>query len=215
MSALVIGPGLGTHPDTVRCVHDILRQVHLPVVVDADGINALAIHPDAIGDIQAPLILTPHPGELARLRHTTTAKIQADRLAAAQEAAQWCGAVVVLKGAHTIVADPQGTLSINPTGNPGMATAGTGDVLSGMVGALLGQGYEPGIAARVGVFVHGLAGDLAAATVGQRSLLAGDLIEALPQAFQQLEGFNPAPSSSWEQRWINGGPRTASPRQVA
>lgn len=215
MSALVIGPGLGTHPDTVRCVHDILRQVHLPVVVDADAINALAMHPDAIGDIHTPLILTPHPGELARLRHTTTAKIQADRLAAAQETAQWCGAVVVLKGAHTIVAVPQGSLFINPTGNPGMATAGTGDVLSGMLGALVGQGYEPGIAARVAVYVHGLAGDLAAVTLGQRSLLAGDLIEALPQAFQRLEGLKAAPSPSWGQRWIKGGPSASSPRLVA
>jgi NAD(P)H-hydrate epimerase len=149
------------------------------------------------------------------LRHTTTAKIQGDRLAAAQEAAQWGGAVVVLKGAHTIVADPQGTLYINPTGNPGMATAGTGDVLSGMLGALLGQGYEPGMAARMAVYVHGLAGDLAAATLGQRAMMAGDVIDALPRAFQRLEDPKAAPSSSAEQHWIIGGPSLFPPHRVA
>lgn len=215
MSALVIGPGLGTHPETVQCVHDVLRHTHVPTVVDADGINALALHPDIAGEGRSPLILTPHPGELARLCKTTTAKIQADRLMAAQEAARALGACVVLKGAHTIIAEPQGAVAINPTGNPGMATAGTGDVLSGMIGGFIGQGYESGMAARVAVFVHGLAGDRAAAKVGQRSMTASDVIEALPHAFHHIEGAKRLRQSSWEHQWIIGRPGNVLPQEGA
>jgi hydroxyethylthiazole kinase-like uncharacterized protein yjeF len=214
MSALVIGPGLGTHPETVYSLYDILHQIHLPTVVDADGINALAANPSNLGDIHAPLILTPHPGELARLRHTTTGQIQADRLAAAQEAAQAFRGVVVLKGAYSIIAEPEGMLTINPTGNPGMATAGTGDVLAGMIGALLGQGYEPGLAARLAVYVHGLAGDMAAAALGQRSMTAGDLLDYLPRAFQYVESHSDARAVNWEHHWIKRGARTSSPMTV-
>jgi NAD(P)H-hydrate epimerase len=208
-SALILGPGLGTHPETVRCVHEVLRQVRIPTVLDADGLNALATDPESFSGIQAPLVLTPHPGELARLRRTTTAAIQADRLTAAQDTARACKAVVVLKGAHTVIAEPEGALYINLTGNAGMATAGSGDVLSGMIGALLGQGYSPTVAAQVAVYSHGLAGDLAAATVGERALIAGDLLAALPRAFGQLErGYETAPKS-WEHAWLKGGPATA------
>jgi len=214
MSALVIGPGLGTHPETVHSLHDILRQIHLPTVVDADGINALAATPPRLGDIHAPLVLTPHPGELARLRHTTTGQIQADRLAAAQETAEALGVVVVLKGAHTIIAEPAGTLTINPTGNAGMATAGTGDVLAGMIGAFLGQGYEPGLAARLAVYIHGLAGDMAAATLGQRSMTAGDLLDFLPRAFQYMESHRDASAVSWEHHWVTRGARASAPMTV-
>lgn len=213
--ALILGPGIGTHPETVRCVHDILRQVRLPVVLDADGLNALAIDPQNLGNIQAPLILTPHPGELARLRQMTTASIQADRLTAARETAQAYHAVVVLKGAHTIIAEPEGALHINLTGNPGMATAGSGDVLSGVIGALLGQGYPPSLAARVGVHIHGLAGDLAAATLGERALMAGDLVDTLPRAFQQIEHSKGMQPPSWEHYWLKSGPNPVPSRQVA
>jgi ADP-dependent NAD(P)H-hydrate dehydratase / NAD(P)H-hydrate epimerase len=214
-SALVLGPGLGTRPETVRCVHKVLRQVRIPTVLDADGLNALPADPDGIGDIQAPLVLTPHPGELARLRRTTTAVIQANRLTAAQETASTWKAVVVLKGAHTIIAEPEGTLSINLTGNPGMATAGSGDVLSGMIGALLGQGYTPSLAAQIAVHVHGLAGDLAAAAVGERSLIAGDLVESLSHAFRQLaQAYGKSPTN-WEHFWLRGGPMTAPTTKVA
>jgi ADP-dependent NAD(P)H-hydrate dehydratase / NAD(P)H-hydrate epimerase len=208
-SALILGPGLGTHPETMRCVHEVLRQVRIPTVLDADGLNALAADPDSIGDIQAPLVLTPHPGELARLRRTTTAAIQADRLVVAQETARAYKAVVVLKGAHTVIAEPEGTLYINLTGNPGMATAGSGDVLSGMIGALLGQGYTPSMAARIAVCTHGLAGDLAAMALGERSLLAGDLVETLPRAFQELTQRQERSPTSWEHCWLKGQPKTA------
>jgi NAD(P)H-hydrate epimerase len=213
-SALILGPGIGTHPETVRCVYEVLRQVRIPTVLDADGLNALATAPESTGDIQAPLVLTPHPGELARLRRTTTAVIQADRLAAAQETARACKAVVVLKGAHTVIAEPEGTLYINLTGNPGMATAGSGDVLSGMIGALLGQGYPPSMAARIAVYTHGLAGDLAATALGERSLIAGDLVEILPRAFQQLEHSSEKSLTSWEHCWLKGGLRTAPATKV-
>jgi NAD(P)H-hydrate epimerase len=214
-SALILGPGLGTHPETVRCVHEVLRQVRIPTVLDADGLNALAIDPAGTGDIQAPLVLTPHPGELARLRRTTTAEIQANRLAAAQETARARKAVVVLKGAHTLIAEPEGTLYINLTGNPGMATAGSGDVLSGIIGALLGQGYTPSLAARVAVYTHGLAGDLAATALGERSLMAGDLVETLPRAFQQLKHVQGTLLTSWEHHWLKGSPKTAALTKVA
>ena len=113
-----------------------------------------------------------------------------------------------------MIADPQGTLWINPTGNPGMATAGTGDVLAGMLGALLGQGYEPSTAARLAVYAHGLAGDVAAAKVGQRAMLAGDVLESLPGAFQQLDAAPVTPPASWEHRWLRGNPRAVSPRRT-
>jgi ADP-dependent NAD(P)H-hydrate dehydratase / NAD(P)H-hydrate epimerase len=214
-SALILGPGMGTHPETVRCVQEVLRQVRIPTVLDADGLNAFARDPDRIRDTQAPLVLTPHPGELARLRHATTAAIQADRLAAAEETARSCKAVVVLKGAHTVIAEPEGTLYINVTGNPGMATAGSGDVLSGIIGALLGQGYTPTMAARIAVYTHGLAGDLAAARLGERSLMAGDLIDTLPRAFQTLTQPQEVATTRWEHRWLKGRPKTASPLKVA
>jgi len=201
-SALILGPGLGTHPETVRCIHELLRQVHIPTVVDADGLNALPLDPEGIGSIQTPLVLTPHPGELARLRRTTTAAIQVDRLAAAQETANLWQAVVVLKGAHTVIAEPEGALYVNLSGNPGMATAGSGDVLSGMIGALLGQGYLPSWAARVAVHAHGVAGDLAATAVGERSLIAGDLVETLSDAFRQLLQHHGRSPTNWEHAWL-------------
>jgi ADP-dependent NAD(P)H-hydrate dehydratase / NAD(P)H-hydrate epimerase len=214
-SALVLGPGLGTRPETVRCVHEVLRQVGIPIVLDADGLNALPPDPEDIGDIKAPLVLTPHPGELARLLRTTTAAIQADRLTVAQETASAWKAVVVLKGAHTVIAGPEGTLYINLTGNPGMATAGSGDVLSGMIGALLGQGYTPSIAAQIAVHAHGLAGDLAAAATGERSLIAGDLVETLCHAFRQLVPTHGGSPTNWEHSWLRGGPMSAPTMKVA
>jgi hydroxyethylthiazole kinase-like uncharacterized protein yjeF len=214
-SALILGPGIGTHPQTVRCVHEVLRQVRIPTVLDADGLNALAIDSETSSAIQAPLVLTPHPGELARLRRATTTEIQTNRLAAAQETAHAYTAVVVLKGAHTVIAEPEGTLYISLTGNPGMATAGSGDVLSGMIGALLGQGFSPSMAARVAVYTHGLAGDLAASVLGERSSIAGDLVDTLPDAFQQLARVKETAPPSWEHYWLKGRPNPLPSTKVA
>jgi NAD(P)H-hydrate epimerase len=134
---------------------------------------------------------------------------------AARDTAQLHHAVVILKGAHTIIAEPEGTMYINLTGNPGMATAGSGDVLSGVIGALVGQGYPPSVAARVAVHIHGLAGDLAATTLGERALMAGDLVETLSRAFQQMEDGTAIPPLSWEQRWLKGGPQAITRHKVS
>jgi NAD(P)H-hydrate epimerase len=187
-SALAVGPGLGTAAATTETVRELVKRADVPVVLDADGLNAFAGRIDELAARENGLVLTPHPGELGRLLGTSSAAVQADRLAAAREAAARSHAVVLLKGHQSLVAEPEGEVAVNPTGNPGLATGGTGDVLTGIVGALLAQGFEPAAAAQLGVFVHGAAGDLAARELGQRSLAAGDVAERLPAAFRWLEG---------------------------
>ncbi len=189
-SAMVVGPGLGRAPSTEEMVRSLVLDSERPLVLDADGINAFEgqasmLAERAAGDRES-VVLTPHPGELARLLEVPGAEIQADRPRFVSLAARETGAVVVLKGHQTLIADPDGDVVINPTGNPGMASGGTGDVLAGVIGALLAQGYDPRTASRLGCFVHGLAGDLSAERVGELSLVAGDLIEMLPQAFATL-----------------------------
>jgi NAD(P)H-hydrate epimerase len=152
--------------------------------VDADGLNALT--PDLLRR-DAATVITPHPGEMARLAGLKTADVQARRLQTARQMAERSGAVVVLKGQRTVIARPDGLAAVNPTGNPGMATGGTGDVLSGMVGALLARGCDAWLAATAAVFAHGRAGDRAASRLGQESLIAGDLVDALPEALRGLE----------------------------
>lgn len=184
--ALVLGPGLGTHPDTVRCVHALLRQTRVPVVLDADGLNCLIEHLDILRQCAVPVILTPHPGEMARLLGTDTATVQARRLDIACDFAQRCGVYVVLKGAYTVIYAPDGRRWINPTGNPALATAGTGDVLAGIIGALLCQGLSPLSAAQCGVYLHGLAGDRVRDRLGAQGLIASDVLAELPRALQAL-----------------------------
>ena len=185
-TALAIGPGIGTHPETQALVRSLLGETKQPMVLDADGLNAVAGHADRLGRASGPLILTPHPGEMARLLVTTPAEIQRDRLGAASRLARERNVFVVLKGAGTIVAAPDGRLAVNSTGNPGMATAGTRDVLTGMIAGLLAQGCAPWEAACAGAFLHGLAGDLAAAEEGETGLIAGDVIRAIPRAIQRV-----------------------------
>ncbi len=178
----VVGPGVGTAPSTVSAMRELAQGLAIPYVLDADGLNAFATEPALLAASKAPKILTPHPGEMSRLLGRPTAEIQRTREATALEAAKRFQAIVVLKGYRTVVSD--GTLTwINETGNPGMATGGTGDVLAGVIAALVGQGLTPWDAARVGVRVHGRAGDLAAAERGEVSLIATDLVDALPRAF--------------------------------
>ncbi len=185
-TALAIGPGIGRHPETQALVHNLLVEAKRPMVLDADGLNAVAGHADLLGRASGPLILTPHPGEMARLLGTTSAEIQRDRLGAASRLARERNVCVVLKGAGTIVAAPDGRLAVNSTGNPGMATAGTGDVLAGIVVGLLAQGLPAWEAACAGVYLHGLAGDLAASEQGEAGLIAGDVIRAIPRAIQRV-----------------------------
>jgi len=184
-SVIAAGPGLGVVEDTRRLVLSLLASVPSPLVLDADALNLLALEAQWPGD--GLLVLTPHPGEMARLMKTTTADIQANRLARARELAVARNATVVLKGAQTVIAFPDEELWINPTGNPGMATAGSGDILCGMVASMLAQyPNQPKLAVAAAVYLHGLAGDLGAAGKGEASLMATDLLTFLPAAFAEL-----------------------------
>lgn len=176
--ALALGPGLGQGESQRELVQRVLREVQLPLVVDADGLNVLAGHTDALIERATPTVITPHPAELARLLETETDAIQKDRIGAARAAAKRFGCVVVLKGFRSITAGPDGTVVINPTGGPSLATAGTGDVLTGAVAALLAAGVDTFDAAWAATYIHGLAGDLA----GETGVVAWDVAEALPDA---------------------------------
>lgn len=187
---LCIGPGIGVSEDTERLMTEILRTLNKPLVVDADAINSISGH-KLLREYKAPLILTPHPGEMSRLiskagLKTDIADIERDRIEAARSFSKETGVNLVLKGVPTVIANPDGRVIINPKGNPGMATAGTGDVLTGMIGALIGQGLNPFEAATLGVYLHGLAGDIVASSKGEHSLIASDVIEAIPEAFKGL-----------------------------
>lgn len=184
---LVVGPGLGTAAGTARLVKRLYQEVTLPLVVDADALNILAGAPEFLGKANAPRILTPHPGEMARLLGKSTAAVQQDRRRAAVALAREYRVWVVLKGAGTVIAAPDGRLAVNSTGNPGMAAGGMGDVLAGLIGGLLCQGLAPWEASCLGVHVHGLAGDLLATEYGvQFGFLASELAAALPRAFRQV-----------------------------
>ena len=185
--ALAIGPGLSTHPETSELVRELVSTVRVPMVVDADGINALAPKLETLAKAAAPLILTPHPGELARLLGISREEVAQNRIPIAQKVATSFRVHLVLKGGRTLVVDPDGQVAINMTGNPGMATGGTGDVLTGLIAGLLAQGVNPGLAARAGVYLHGLAGDLAAEAVGQEAMLASDLMAQVPDAIRRLK----------------------------
>lgn len=184
--ALVIGPGIPRGAATGALLLALLRQRAIPAVLDADALNALAADPAALAglaSLPAPLVLTPHPGEMARLCGLSVEAVQADRIALAADRARAWRAVVILKGARTVVASPVGVPTVVPTGNAGMASGGTGDVLAGLCGALLAGGLPAEDAARVAAWVHGAAGDLAAARFGQRGLLAGDVGDAMGEVW--------------------------------
>ena len=187
-TAVLIGCGLGNDDNAHRRVAAVLSRCRVPVVVDADGINALSQHILSVEETEGlPLLLTPHPAELARLLACSVADVQQDRDAAAVEAARRYRAVVVLKGHHTVIADKDGVFYRNQTGNPGLATAGSGDVLAGMIVSLLAQGFSLHDAAKCGVYLHGLAGDRAAARVSQHGLIATDIISEIPALFLEIE----------------------------
>src|SRR6185436_13386573 len=184
--AIAIGPGLSTHHETVELVQSIMKHLDRPCVLDADALNPLPGRALLLTECKIPPILTPHPGEMARLgTDATIQSVNADRIGTAKRFAQERGVFVVLKGARTVIARPDGLVAICPTGNPGMATAGTGDVLTGMVVGLLGQGVSAWEAACTATYFHGLAGDLAARQLGQPGMLASDLIAQIPYALQR------------------------------
>lgn len=185
VSAIALGPGITTDRETALFTRWVVQHANVPLVLDADGLNCLAGDPTPVLSAAGPRILTPHPGEAARLLGTQTTDIQADRVAAAEELAARYHAVIVLKGAGAIVTDGE-SYAVNRTGNPGMATGGSGDVLTGIVAAFLASGLAPLDAAVLAAHVHGRAGDLAAETVSQVGLTARDILRHLGKAFLAL-----------------------------
>lgn len=187
VDAWAVGPGLGRSPQVVDFVQGLVHWCPAPLVIDADGLWALGSNLELLREREHPTVLTPHPGEMARLLDIGINEVQVDRVKAAREAARRARAVVILKGARSLVVNSQGEVFINSTGNPGMATGGTGDVLTGLVGAFLAQGVPAERAACLAVYLHGLAGDIAADRLGQGPLVAGDLLRFLPAATRRLE----------------------------
>lgn len=183
---VLLGPGLSTGEETKKFVYSFVKSCDKPMVIDADALNILSDMPKLLRDIPGPKILTPHPGEMARLLNIRPLEVQEDRVGSVTNAAKRFNCIVVLKGARTLVADPYGQLWINPTGNPGMATGGSGDVLAGIIAAFLARGMDLHEAALSGVYIHGLSGDLAAYGKGEISLIANDIIEFLPQAIKEV-----------------------------
>ncbi|MFO7974429.1 MAG: NAD(P)H-hydrate dehydratase [Candidatus Hydrogenedentota bacterium] len=186
-NAVVLGPGCSRHPDTREFVLGFIRKCPVPLLIDADGLNNLSTDVNSLKDAQAPLVVTPHPGEMGRLLNASTSEVQSDRAGVAAKFAAEYGCTVVLKGAGTIIASPGSDTYVNSTGNQGMGTGGTGDVLSGVIGGLMAQGLPDPEASLAGVYVHGLAGDIAVTRKGSRGMIAGDLLEALPDAWKELE----------------------------
>lgn len=192
--AVGMGPGLGRGVATAETLRQLALEIKLPLVLDADALNAHAGQLERLAQRQAPTVLTPHPGEMGRLLGCDTAEVLRDRLAAVRRACSLSGAVVVLKGRQTLVAAPGRPVAINPTGNPGMGTGGSGDVLTGWLTALLARGLGARDAACLAVYAHGLAGDLAARERGQDALAAGDLVDALGRACAQIRADFEAPA---------------------
>ena len=186
---LAIGPGLGTSPGAAEMVRALVAEFKGTVVLDADGLNVMAGELETIRKSPAQIVLTPHPGELSRLVSVDKSELKEAPLEVARRVAQDLGHVLVLKGAPTIVALPSGELMINSTGNAGMATGGSGDVLTGIIAGLAGQGLPPGMAAGLGVYLHGLAGDMARDKLGMWSMIAGDILEAVPEAFLRTMNY--------------------------
>ena len=185
-SAVVIGCGLSVCDDTKNLVQSVITNCEKPLVIDADALNCICNKPEILKNLKEPAIITPHPGEMARLLHSTPKTVNSNRENTAIDFAKKFGVVTVLKGAGTIISSPDGEVYINHTGNSGMATGGSGDVLSGIIGSLLAQGASPINAAAAGVFLHGTIGDLAAEKLGKISMLPTDMIDMIPTAYLKL-----------------------------
>jgi NAD(P)H-hydrate epimerase len=184
--AVLFGPGIGVNEGTQHALRWLLRNLEVPWIIDADGLNNLAVDVSRLRTARTAPVLTPHPGEMARLIGKDTAAVNRDRVGVARTFATENRCHLVLKGARSVIATAEGKVFINPTGNPGMASGGTGDVLAGILGSLLGQGFSPEDALKLGVYLHGFAGDRAALKKGEIGLIASDIIDALPAAIQAL-----------------------------
>lgn len=185
-SAVLIGCGLSVCEATKAVVKSIIEGCTKPIVIDADALNCICDNPEILRKLKAPAIITPHPGEMARLICSSAKAVNSDRENTAKSFAKSFNVITILKGQGTIIAAPNGETYINSNGNSGMATGGSGDVLSGIIGSLLAQGAEPLKAAAAGVFLHGAAGDLAAEKFGKISMLPTDMINCIPLAYQKL-----------------------------
>ena len=184
-SVVAMGPGLTTEPETVKLIGEILPFIKCPLILDADAINALEKHVDWLDDLKS-VVLTPHPKEMSRLTGLSTQEIQKNRISAATEFAQKKSLILLLKGAPSLIATPDGNVYINPTGNPGMATGGSGDVLTGIIAGLAAQNISPKNASIAGAYIHGYSGDIFSENETQTSLIAGDLLRNLPNALKQV-----------------------------
>ena len=182
----LIGPGISQNKETQHLVRNLIPKLNKPIVLDADGINALAGHVEVLKALKAPIVLTPHPGEMSRLIGKDITEIQNNRKDIAQTFATEYNSVLVLKGHNTIVANPSGEIYLNQTGNVGMATGGVGDILAGMIASFMGQGCDAFTASMLGVYFHGLAGDLAVKEKGVLSLIATDILEKIPEVLKTL-----------------------------
>jgi len=187
--ALAMGPGIATHEETKDLVRQLVRRSPCPMVLDADALNALADRPETLLETSRPLVLTPHPGEMSRLVKTSSGDIQGRRLEIAESFSRRYGVVLVLKGHRTVVAAPDGSVAINSTGNPAMASGGMGDILTGLIAAWMAQGATPFQGACLGVYLHGAAADAACKGMGTRGLVASDLLREIPGTVARLESI--------------------------
>lgn len=185
-NVVAMGCGLTTHPEVKNLIQKLISSLEVPMVLDADALNAISDRIDILKERKSPIVITPHPGEMARILKTTTGTVQKERLKIAKDFATCHNVVVVLKGHNTVVAKEDGSNYVNTTGNPGMASAGMGDVLAGMIVSFIGQGIDPFNAAKLGVYLHGLSADLAASKKGQVSLIASDVLDYLPEAIRKI-----------------------------
>lgn len=185
---VAIGPGISTDKETQGLIRRLVKRISIPMVIDADGINAFVGYTDILKDIGIPIIFTPHPGEMASLLGINPSDVQDDRIGISRRVSTEYNIYLLLKGARTIIAEPSGAIYINPTGNPGMATGGTGDILTGIIAGLIAQRLDISSAVRFGVFLHGLAGDLAAKEKGEAGMIAGDLLDMIAEAIREIKG---------------------------
>ena len=188
MDVLAIGPGIGVDEDRFELVNKILLTYKKPIVLDADGINCISkYNPDILYNRKADIVITPHPGELSRLLKVDISDIQKKRIEYSKQVSNKYNVIMVLKGANTVVANAKGDIYVNPTGNSGMATAGSGDVLTGIITSFIGQGIDSYEASILGVYCHGLAGDLAKVDKGEYGIIAGDILDNIPYSLKKLE----------------------------
>lgn len=185
-TALAVGPGISTTQDTSEFLYEILKNSSIPIVVDADGVTLIAQNLQVLKELKVPIVLTPHPGEMSRLIGKRGEDVQKNRISVARDFSSMYNVYTVLKGARTVISTPDGRVFINPTGNPGMASGGMGDVLTGIIGGFLAQGYDPADACVLGVFSHGLSGDFAAHKKGEAGIIAGDVASSLPETLKEI-----------------------------